>query len=63
MHANMSFIDIKDPKKRDAIIADNLATVKKIQRRNLKEKAQELARQNDLQAICNPIVESTEAFN
>ena len=56
----MSFIDIKDPKKCDAIVADYLATVKKIQRRNLNERTQNLARQDDLQAICNPIVESTE---
>ena len=40
----MSFIDIKDPKKRDAIVADYLATVKKIQQRNLNERAQDLAR-------------------
>ena len=47
----MSFIDI---------VADYLATVKKIQRRNLNERAQDLARQDDLQAIFNPIVESIE---
>ena len=43
----MSFIDIKDPKKRDAIVADYLAPVKKIQQRNLNEGAQELIRQDD----------------
>ena len=44
----MSFIDIKDPKKRDAIVADYLATVKKIQHRHLNDRAQDLARQDDL---------------
>ena len=52
----MSFIDIKDPKKSDAIVADYLATVKKIQQRNLNEGAQDLARQDDLQTIFNPVV-------
>ena len=56
----MSFIDIKDPKKRDAIVADYLATVKKIQQRNLNEGAQDLVRQDDLRNLFNPVVESTE---
>ena len=56
----MSFIDIKDPKKRDAIVADDLATVKRIQQRNLNEKAQDLTRQDDLQKMFSPVVESTE---
>ena len=58
----MSFIDIKDPKKRDAIVADYLATVKKIQQGNLNESMQNLARQDDLQSIFNPVVESTDAI-
>ena len=56
----MSFIDIKKPKKRDAIVADYLATVKKIQQRNLNERAQDLARQDDLRSLLNSVVESTE---
>ena len=57
----MPFIDIKDLKKRDAIVADYLATVKKKKtQRNLNERAQDLARQDDLQTIFNPVVESTE---
>ena len=55
----MYFIDIKDPEMSDAIVADYLATVKKIQQSNLNERAQDLARQNDLQTIFNPVVEST----
>ena len=56
----MSFIDSKDPKKRDAIVEDYPAIVKRIQQRNLKEKARDLARQDDLQKMSNPVVESTE---
>ena len=56
----MSFIDIKDPKKRDAIVADYLATVKRIQQRNLNEKAQDLTRQDYLQKMFSLVVESTE---
>ena len=49
VHINiMSFLNIKDPKKRDAVVADYLATVKRIQQRNLNEKAQALARDEDL---------------
>ena len=44
----MSFIDIKDPKKRNAVAADYLATVKRIQQRNLNEKVQNLTRHDDL---------------
>ena len=56
----MSSINNKDAKKRDAIIADYLATVKRIQQGNLNEKAQDLTRQNDLQKMFNPVVESPE---
>ena len=56
----MYFIDINDPKKCDAIVADYLATVKRIQQRNVNEKAQDLTRQDDLQKMFNPVVESTE---
>ena len=59
----MSFIDIKDPKKRDAIVADYLTNVKRIQQRNLNGKAQDLTRQYDLQKMFNPVVESTEKSN
>ena len=52
----MSFINIKDPKKRDAVIADYLATVKRLQQRNLNEKAQDLARDENLKEMFNPVV-------
>ena len=56
----MSFIDITDPKKRDAIVADYLTTVKRIQQRNLDERAQELARDEDVHNLFKPVVRSTE---
>ena len=55
----MSFLDIKDPKKRDAIINDYLATVKRLQQKNLNEKAQDLVRRDDIELALEPIVRST----
>ena len=55
----MSFLNIKDPKKRDAVVADYLATVKRLQQRNLNEKAQDLARDENLKEMFNPVVQST----
>jgi len=55
----MSFLNITDPKKRDAVVADYLATVKRLQQRNLNEKAQDLARDENLKEMFNPIVQST----
>ena len=57
---NMYFIDVKYPKKRDAIVADYLANGKRIQQRNLNEKVQDLTRQDDLQKMFNPVMESAE---
>ena len=37
----MSFLNIKDPKKRDATIKEYLATIKRIKNRNLQEKARD----------------------
>ena len=56
---NMSFLNIKDPKKRDAVVADYLATVKRLQQRNLNEKAQDLARDENLKEMFSPVVQST----
>ena len=56
----MSFLDIKDPKKRDAIVADYLATMSHIQQRNLNEKAQDLAHSDELKEIFHPIIDSTK---
>jgi hypothetical protein len=54
----MSCLNIKDPKKRDAIASDYLATVKRLQR-NLNEKAQDLVRRDDIE----PIVRSNERLD
>ena len=56
----MSFIDIKDPKKRDAIVADYLATKKRIQQRNLNERAADLMKEEERNELFKPIVNSTE---
>ena len=55
----MSFLNIKDPKKRDAVITDYLATVKRLQQQNLNEKAQDLARDENLKEMFNPVIHST----
>ena len=55
----MSFLDIKDPKKRDAIVNDYLATVKRLQQKNLNEKAQDLVRRDDIERALEPVVRST----
>ena len=56
----MSFLNINDPKKRDAVVADYLATVKRIRHRNLNEKAQDLVQDEYLKELFNPVVQSTE---
>ena len=62
----MSFLDIKDPKKRVAIVSDYLATVKRLQQKNLNEKAQDLVRRDDIELALEPVVrsagQSTEAI-
>ena len=55
----MSFLNIIDPKKRDSIVADYLATVKRLQRRDINERTQDLVRQDDLNQMFEPVVEST----
>ena len=56
----MAFIDIKDPKQRDKIIADYLSTIKHVQQQNEDEKAIGLARQVDLEKTFNPVIKATE---
>ena len=55
----MSFLNITDPKKRDSIVSDYLATVKRLQRRDINERAQNLLRQDDLNQMFEHVVEST----
>ena len=54
----MSFINIKDPKKRDEIVKSFIATKKNIQKRNLNEKLGDLAQSEDRQKMFQPIIQS-----
>ena len=55
----MSFLNITDPKKINSVFADYLSTVKGLQHRDINERAQELVRQDDLNRMFEPVVEST----
>ena len=56
----MSFMNIKDPEERDAVIADYLATVKRLKKRNVQERSDLMDRQRDLEVIYEPIVASNQ---
>ena len=55
----MPFINIKDPKKRDAIVAEYLATVKRHQDRGITERAQDLTGTEEINRVLEPVVRST----
>ena len=57
---NMSFYRISDPKKRDAMVEDYIATSKRLRERSLDEKLGELAYQRDLNKSLNPIIKSNQ---
>ena len=56
----MSFMNIKDLEERDYVIADYLATVKRMQQRNLEERSDLIDRQRDLEETYKPIVASNQ---
>ena len=56
----MSFLNISDPKKRDTVVNEYLALVKKIQQEKMNEKAGELTRVENLKQVFDPVVQSTE---
>lgn len=56
----MSFIDIKDPKKRDQIVADYVATIRNIQQRNENEKTLGQFQQQQLEKTFEPIIKAGE---
>ena len=56
----MAFIDIKDPRKRDEIVADYLSTIRRVQQRNEDERAVGLARQVVLEKTLDPLIQATE---
>ena len=57
----MSFWNIKDHEKRDAMIKDYIATVKHIQQRSEDEKLGSLTRQAELEEQWRPVVKSQDA--
>ena len=54
----MSFINIKDPKKRDAIVA-YLATVKRPQNSDITERTHDIMRTEEINRVLEPVVRST----
>ena len=57
----MSFLNINDPLKRDAIVSEYLATIKRIKNRNLEERARDFAHHEALEQSLEPVVRSTAA--
>ena len=56
----MAFIDIKDPTKRDQIVADYLSTIQHVRERNENDKTIGLTRQIHLEQTFKPIIRATE---
>ena len=54
----MSFLDIENPRERDRIVADFLATRRNIQQRNEDERVVGLAKSEELATMFKPIVEA-----
>ena len=55
-----SFMDIEDHEKRDAVVKDYVATVKRLKRRYEDEKLGNLARQAELEEQSEPVVKSQD---
>ena len=55
------FLNITDAKKRDEIVADYIATIRKIKERNENEKLVGLSRTAELEQTYQPIIQSQEA--
>ena len=56
----MSFLDIKDPKKRDEIVQDYIRTLSLIRAKAENEKAKGLEQQIKLEKQYNPIIKATK---
>ena len=56
----MSFLRIKDSRKRDSIVADYLTTIKNIQDQNIDERSKDLTKVEHLQKIFKPVIQATE---
>ena len=55
----MSFLNITDPKKRDAIVKEYLATISRIKHRNLQERAHDFANHEMLEESLEPVIRSS----
>ena len=55
----MAFIDIQDPKTRDAIVADYLATIRRVRMKNENDRAIGLVKEVELEKTFAPIIEKT----
>ena len=55
----MSFLNITDSKKRDAIVKEYLATISRIKHRNLQERAHDFANHEMLEESFEPVVHAT----
>ena len=55
----MSFLNIEDPKKRDAVVAEYLATVKRIQNRNFQDRAKDFAYKEGIEQSLKPVIQAT----
>ena len=56
----MSFIDIKDPQKRDRIVQDYINTKKEFQQKSENDKAEGLQQQIELEKTYTPLIKATE---
>ena len=56
----MSFLNIKNPNERDAIVKEYLATIKRLQQKDLNEKARDLVRTEDIERTLEPVVRTTK---
>ena len=56
----MSFMNIKNPEKRAAVIEEYLATAKRLQWRNLEERSDLMDRRRDLEESFKPVVVSNK---
>ena len=56
----MSFYRIDDPKKRDAMIEESIATAKRLREKSLEERAGEFRFRKDMERHFQPVVQSNE---
>ena len=57
----MSFLNITNPKERDEIVAKYLATVKRLKKRNMKERARDFQTHEAIEQSLEPVTRTTES--